>query len=267
MCGYIPGSVDILLGCMLHRNYMMCLSARAFVFLVSLPLVGGLGSLQATAARFSSTSTTINPSAKVEDSRCSNQISQISYAGGYPHNGVFADRWASGKVYVCFTKYRFPDSDPRGDYYALEASSHWTYQKGKRSFPARMYQFIASNTKSKDNRYGSTPSFTSSKNCNQSFSIGFQIGPPLFNLAASGNQTLCKGYNVTRTDYKDNRSNWTSSQAGGLTTINTTYFQKVPEGVVPRFDVHFGIPQYKHSWKHNYWETKENFYWVDYYKR
>jgi hypothetical protein len=251
---------------MLHRNYIMYLSARACAFLASLVLVGVFGSLQATAARFSSSSTDINPNGRIRGSKCTNQTSQIPYAGGYPYNGVFADRWASGKVYVCYTKYQLPDSDPNGDYYALEASSHWTYQEGKRSFPARMYQFIASNTKSKDNRYGSTPSFTSSKSCSQPFSIGFQVGPPLINLGVSTDQTLCNGYNVRRTDYKDNRSNWTSSQAGGLATINTTYIQKVPEGVVPLFEVHFGIPQYKHYWNNNYWETKENFYWVDYYK-
>lgn len=244
-----------------NQTTKMCLPARAFAFLAPLMLLGVLGSSQAVAAiKVSSSSQRISPSAALQKTKCSNQTSKIKYTGGYPYNGVFPDRPASGEVVVCYRKWRFVDDDPRYDYYALEAESSWTYKSGKRNFPARMYQFIASNKTSQQNVYSSTPTFTSSTSCGREFEVSFAVGP----IEIGTSQQVCNSYTVTRSAYTANRSNWTSSKAGGLKMVTTVYYQKVPAGAAPKFDVNFAIPQYKNYWNNLYWETREDFYWVDF---
>jgi len=218
--------------------------------------------LVAVVAATPSEAASISPGAKIVKSACTSQSSQIPYAGGYKYDGVWPSRWASGKVYVCYTKYRLTDADPKADYYALVVTSHWTYSSGARSYPARMYQFIASNTAAISNVYGSTPSFTGSKSCSSAISVGFGVGP--FSISTS--PTLCKSYKVTRTAYTSSRSNWTSTQAGGLKTVETVFSEKVKNGKVPLFEAHVAIPQYKHYWTGSAWQTSEAFRWVDWYK-
>lgn len=186
----------------------------------------------------------------------------MAYAGGYPVQGAqYGDRWATGHVYVCYTKYRISDGDPNGDYYALVADSHWTYSAGNKSYPARMYQFVASNATSKDNVYGSTPGFTSNQSCSTSFSVSFGVGP----FSVSTSPRVCSGYTVSRTTYSYVRSNWQAEKVGGLSNVETAYSQKVANGTVPKFEVHFAIPNYGHYYNGSYWQTTANWTWVDWY--
>jgi len=205
----------------------------------------------------------ISPGAKIVKSACTSQKSQIPYAGGYAYTGMWPTRWATGKVYVCYTKYRLSDADKSADYYAVVVTSHWTHTGGSRSYPARMYQFIASNTKAVSNVYGATPSFTGRSTCSSPFTVSFGVGP----LSVSTTPKVCKSYKVTRTAYTSNRANWTSAQAGGLTTVQTAYSEKVKNGKVPQFEIHVAIPQYRHSWSDGSgWKTTQAFRWVDWYK-
>ena len=228
------------------------------LLLLALPalLVLGIAAPPARAVGFQ------GASASIVGSRCTSQASPMSWSGGYPVQGAqYADRWASGRVFVCFTKYRLSDRDPAGDYYAMVVTSHWSLSSGNRGYPARTYQFTSSNAASRDNVYSATPSFTSNLSCSSPLSYGLQLGP--FSLSAT--PSVCKGYRVNRTAYTATRANFQSEKAGGLRTLETVYAQKVRNGTVPRFDVHVAVPTYRHYFNGLWWETGAAWRWVDWY--
>lgn len=226
---------------------------RIAAFLVA-PVLALLVALPASAADFST-------GASIVASGCTSQSSPLGYAGGYAYTGVFPSSWAKGTVYVCYTKQRLADSDPNGDYYAMTVTSNWTYSSGGRNYPARTYQYVASNTVSKDNVYGAPGTMTSSTGCNTAFSVSWGLGP----FTARVTPAFCSGYTVSRSAYTAQRANYTSSTAGELTKVETTYSQKVANGTVPRFEAHVAVPRYSHYWNGSQWQTTEQFYWVDWY--
>jgi hypothetical protein len=193
-----------------------------------------------------------SPSASIVSSGCTSQTSPMSWWGGFPSDGVWPASWPSGKVYVCFTKYRISDSDPNADYYAMVATSNWTFSSGGRSYPAYTSQSISSDRASRDNVYSSTGSFTSSSSCTTAFSVSFGAGP----VSATVTPKLCSSYRVTRRGYSGTGAWWDSPSAGGLNRVETAFLQKVGNGVVPHYTVTFSIPQYVNTWYANlYWRT------------
>jgi hypothetical protein len=192
------------------------------------------------------------PVGTITGSGCTLQTSKIPWWGGFPGDGVWPSSWPRGSVYVCWTKYRISDSDPNGDYYAMVATSNWTYSSGARNYPAYMSQSISSDRGSKDSVYSSTGSFTSSSSCSTAFSVSFGAGP----VSATVTPKLCSSYKVTRRSYSGTGAFWDSPSAGGLTKVETAFIQKVANGAVPHYTVTFAIPQYVNTWYANlYWRT------------
>jgi hypothetical protein len=207
------------------------------------------------AAAGSAPAASFSPSASIVSSACTSQTSPMPWWGGFPNDGVWPSSWPRGKVYVCFTKYRISDTDASADYYAMVATSNWSFASGGRSYPAYTSQSISSDRASKDNVYSSTGSFTSSSSCTTAFSVSFGAGP----VSATVTPKLCSSYRVTRRGYSGTGAWWDSPAAGGLNRVETAFLQKVGNGVVPHYTVSFSIPQYVNTWYANlYWRTSSH---------
>src|SRR2546430_13107762 len=63
-------------------------------------------------------------------------------------------------------------------------------------------------------------------------------------VSVSTDFAACYGYGVDQYQLTNTSASWRSTKAGGLRTASTAYIQRVPKGVVPSYDVSFGIPQY-----------------------
>jgi hypothetical protein len=193
--------------------------------------------------------------ASIQGSGCTSQTSKIAWFGGFPSNGIWPSAWPHGSAYVCWYKYRLNDSDPNGDYYAMVATSNWTYSSGARNYPAYMSHSISSDRASKDSVYSSTGTFTSSSSCSTAFSVSFGAGP----VSASVTPKLCSSYKVTRRSFSGTGAFWDSPSAGGLTKVETAFVQKVANGAVPHYTATFAIPQYVNTWYANsYWQTSSH---------
>jgi hypothetical protein len=194
---------------------------------------------------------TFSTGASIVGSYCTDQHNRIGWWGGYPYEGVFPESHPRGTVYVCWYKHRLDDRDGSADYYAMTAVSQWYFTGGGRNYPAYMSQDIKSNTTSRDNVYSATGSFSSNRSCSETFGVTFGTGM----VSATVPIKMCSGYAVTRRSYSSTGAFWDSPKAGGLNRIETAFIQKVPQGVVPRFNVTFGIPQYTNSWTGNAWRS------------
>ena len=181
--------------------------------------------------------------ASIVGSGCTSQTSRIGWWGSNESQVTMAYQ-PKGDVYVCWIKYRLNDSDPNGDYYSMVATSNWRHTAGQASYTASHNQSIRSSVAAKDNVYGSTPSFTSSRDCSSAFTVSYGVGP----VSVSTTPSLCSSHTVTRGSQSSSNAFWSSSRAGRVRVVETSLTQKVPQGVVPRYDVSFAIPQYSHSY-------------------
>jgi hypothetical protein len=187
----------------------------------------------------------------------------MSWWGGYPAaTGNWPSKRPKGTVKVCWFKYRLKDQDPNGDYYAVDTKTTWTISEGAASYPANMYQSLASSLSSKDNVFDSTGSHTSSTSCSTGVSLSFSIGI----ASASVSPKVCRTYSFARYSKTSNGSDWSSAKAGGLRVVETGFMQKVPNGLVPKFDFVFGIPRYNNAWYEagGWWTSSKAIYWVSY---
>ena len=182
------------------------------------------------------------PGAGINKSKCSDRTSPMKWWGGTEINYPFPNEVIpKGTVYVCFYKYLVKGSDKHGDYWGMVAESHWTFTGKNAGWPAATHQSIVSSRGAKDNVFDGTESYTSSKSCTETGSVSVAAGPLSFSLPIK----MCKSYKISRYGLSDNSAYWKSDSAGGLRVMRTTFFQKVPEGRVPTFDVTFAVPQYK----------------------
>ena len=175
-------------------------------------------------------------STSVVDSGCSSQTSKYRWSGdvtpglGYP----------TGLVYVCFSKLKWLSSDSRADYYSVVLQSYWTFDGNRQGNKAPMGQSVTSNLGTLDNVYSATGSWTSNKSCTTPVSLSVGYGP--FSISTS--PQICSGYKTTRSTYSSTGASWSSTQAGGLSKVETVLNQKVAKGQNPKYTVRFSIPTY-----------------------
>ncbi|MFG2039545.1 hypothetical protein [Dactylosporangium sp. NPDC048998] len=187
-------------------------------------------------------------SASIAKSSCT--PTATSWFGGYPTIGIFPYPNPQGTVKFCVYKLKFADTDSTADYYGIVLQSKWTFTKGSRDYPAAMNQSAYSNIGALSAVYDGTGSFTSNVSCTSPLTIGLNIG--VFSAAVT--PTVCSGFKVTAAGATTTGDSWSSPKAGGLTTLETMYVQKVPQGKVPLFSVNFGIPQYD-VWFDTQWHS------------
>jgi hypothetical protein len=180
--------------------------------------------------------------ASIVGSGCTSQTSRIGWWGSNEGQVTMAYQ-PKGDVYVCWIKYRLSDRDPDGDYYSMVATSTWRHTAGSASFTATHHQSIRSSVTAEDNVWGSTPSLTSRRDCSSPFTVSYGVGP----VSVSTTPALCSSHTVTRVAKSPDSAFWSSGRAGRVRVVETSLTQKVPQGVVPRFDVSFAIPQYSHT--------------------
>jgi hypothetical protein len=212
---------------------------RGFIgAVVALLLLGSVG--WSSVSAFSS-----SVPATILRSACQGRSTLIHWRGG--DNNWNTYQLPHGTVVVCYTKYRLGDSDPTGDYYAMEISSEWTLNS-QTFYPnddAVTTQYAISNTGSIDDRYGWTKSFTSSRSCTSPFSVGLNLA--IFSITTS--PSVCSGYGVSVINPGSTGATWKAGFAGEMREIETTFVQKVPNGTVPKFSLQFRIPYYIYTYK------------------
>ena len=152
------------------------------------------------------------------------------------------------------------DSDPAFDYYLVYSSSDFTRTAGSANLAAPSYQQVTSSRTASGNVYGATKPYSSNVSCSTALSVGVSAGP----FSATVTPSLCSGYSVTRPSVGPTAASWYAAKAGGVPHMQSTFYQKVPQGTVPIFTVNFYRPTYTHVWYANlYWkETSGSAKWT-----
>lgn len=225
------------------RTWRVLAAASAAALATSL-----LSAPAATAVEF-------NTSRSILDSDCT---TWLKWRGGFPENVTHPNVEPHGKVKLCWVKYRLKDRDPDARYYAVSLQSMWR-SRGDSRYPAEMQQVVRSTVGSMDRVYGSTNSYTSSKDCSDSVTVSFGVGP----FSASTTPKICDNYGIERYKANGSESYWRSDRAGGLRYIETAFAQKVPRGQVPLYDIVFAIPNYKVTFHEaaGYWSSSKRLKW------
>jgi hypothetical protein len=180
---------------------------------------------------------------------------------------VYGDLYVHQKPYGTtteqWTKFECTNNqDPTADYWGITVETTWQFVGGNEGDPATMYQQIYSDTLALGGVRSSTDIWTSSTGCSTPISAGLNIG--IFFIG--GTLQACNSYGINRYNFNDNGAQWTSDNAGELRDISTTYVEKVPKGVVPRFDIQFGIPQYvgvPNPCQCPYYDVSSHLVWTD----
>jgi hypothetical protein len=233
------------------------------MFDISKGLLRGAGAtgvaiaMTAVAAIPASASISASVSLSFRASQCS---STVSWAGANPSTSFASASWPRGSVKFCAYKYRMADSDPYYDYYLVYGSSDYSRSAGSASLSAPAYQQLNSNRAASGNVFGSTKSYTSNSSCSSSFQVGVSAGP----FSASVTPTVCSGYTVSRYYNGASGAGWHAAKVGGVSDMQSTFYQKVPQGTAPIFTVNFYRPTYQHLWYANlYWkETAGSTKWT-----
>jgi hypothetical protein len=85
--------------------------------------------------------------------------------------------------------------------------------------------------------YGGTPSVTSREpDCTLPIDAAFSVGGF---VGLTARLQMCQGYGITREHVEGNFAWWSTDLAAGLRKVQTDFIQKVPEGVVPIFNIEF----------------------------
>jgi hypothetical protein len=185
----------------------------------------------------------------------------LKWNGGLPRGrGHTPEPEPSGKVKLCWVKYKLRSNDDRADYYAISLQSTWTLREGDKRYPAEMHQATDSTRGAIDRVFGSTGSYTSSQDCTDPVTISFAVGP----FGVSTTPRICDDYGISRYKSASDKSYWRSARAGGLRSIETAFVQKVRRGQVPKFDAVFAIPRYKVKYDEGagYWRSKKHLKWI-----
>lgn len=187
----------------------------------------------------SSASVSASVGLSIRASQCS---ITYSWAGANISTKHSVKGWPRGKVKFCAWKYKMSDSDRYFDYYLVYASADYSRSAGYVSLSAPAYLYIDSNRGASGQVYGSTRSYTSNRSCSSAFTVGVSAGP----FQATVTPKVCKGYSVSRTGSGAYGAGWKAAKVGGVNDMQTTFYQKVPQGKVPIFTVSFYRPTYKH---------------------
>jgi hypothetical protein len=197
--------------------------------------------------------------ATILKSVCSSRSTPMTWRGGENHWNT--SDLPHGTVVVCYTKYRLQDQDATGDYYAIEVSSEYTLSAATvyPSDPAVASQYAISDTASKDDRYGWTRAYTSSRSCTSPFTVGLNVA--IFSISTT--PEACSSYSVYVLNPGTRGATWQTTYAGEMRDIETTFVQKVPNGVVPTYSIQFRIPYYIYRYDANfsgYWVTQDSIF-------
>lgn len=213
--------------------------------------------MMAASAIPSSASVSASVSLSIRASQCS---TSLSWAGANPSTAYASASWPRGSVKFCAFKYRMADSDPYYDYYLVYASSDYSRSAGSASLAAPAYQQLDSNRAASGNVFGSTKSYTSNASCETAFSVGVSAGP----FSAQVTPKVCSGYTVSRYYSGASGAGWYAAKVGGVSDMQSTFYQKVPQGTTPIFTVNFFRPTYQHVWYADlYWkETAGSAKWT-----
>ncbi|ROO86870.1 hypothetical protein EDD29_4452 [Actinocorallia herbida] len=209
-----------------------------------LALVTAAAATAVVATSTSASAASFTVSAKVNKSDCTSQSSPYKWWGGGPSSASAYTYRPRGTVVICYYKYRIADSDRRYDYWAVSIVSKWRFSDGDPKAGARMFQNIKSNVGARSNVYAATPTHKSNRTCSQTFDVAVQVGF----FSATVSPRICKGYTVKRSSYSSKYARYTSAKAGGLRVVDTVYTQKVPKGVVPKYNLSVGVPRYEFKW-------------------
>jgi hypothetical protein len=161
----------------------------------------------------------------------------------------------SGTMEFCMYKYRILDNDPNFDYYAITLQSFWTRRSTEDNddggYPAVMNQSVYSNWAAREGVFSGTPTYTSNSSCSAEVEVSFAVGP--FGIGTS--HQACSGETISRISLTERGAAWSAPRVGRLTTVETSYAQKIPQGgSVPLFDVQFRIPQYTSQHNGTVWD-------------
>jgi hypothetical protein len=163
-----------------------------------------------------------------------------------------------GRMRFGWTKYRIVDADPSADYYLMDVWSEWRMTGGLQWHDAYMFHQIHSSVTSPGSDVAATPTHTSNKSCFDQLQVGINVG-----IAAIGwTPRICNGHKVTLSALTGNSAHWYSDRAGGLNMVQTGFYQKVPQGVVPQYSVNIGIPQYTATWNGQWWVVNSHIAWT-----
>ncbi len=170
-----------------------------------------------------------------------------SWWGGqsYQPAVIWNDTHPRGTTYHQWTKFKCSlASDPDYDYYGLDAESFWTIDKGNKDDPATIFQQIYTDTPSEDGYGNSTDSYVSHSDCGIPVDVGVELG--IVHIGTS--MDICKDYGINRYGHGPAGALYTGDKAGEYRHVETAFMEKVPKGIVPKFEVDFGIPQYQTAW-------------------
>jgi hypothetical protein len=211
----------------------------------------------AASATPSSAAVSASVSLSIRASQCS---STYSWAGANVSTAYAAASWPRGSVNFCAWKYQMKDSDPYFDYYLVYGVSSYSRSAGSANLAAPAYQQLDSSRSASGGVYGATKSYTSNVSCNSSLSVGVSAGP----FSATVTPSLCSGYSVSRYYSGPSGNGWKATKVGGVKSLQSTFYQKVPQGTKPIFTVNFIRPTYRHVWYGNlYWkETAGSAKWT-----
>lgn len=166
----------------------------------------------------------------------------VSWWGGSASSSIsiYRDTRPTGRMYSCFYKFRIKDASKTADYWGLSVETVWSFTGGNRSYPAKAMQNVFSNRAAIDGIFGHTPTYVSHSACSRTIDVGVSKGP----VSVSTPIQLCSDYTVRKQTSTTKGGLWTTDKAGGVRRMETVFFEKVPQGVVPTFTSTVYIPRY-----------------------
>jgi hypothetical protein len=173
----------------------------------------------------------------------------VSYLSDHPR----------GKMRYCWQKYRFMDDDPSYDYYLINVQSEWTITDGLAYQDAYVFHHINSSVSTPMADIAATDTYTSNKDCMEHLP---EVGFSFHGFGVAWQPQICNTYQVVQSSLRSNGATWYSTRAGGLRKMETGLVQKVPQGVVPQYEVNIGVPQYTAVWNGQWWVVDSHLAWT-----
>ncbi|WP_157441978.1 hypothetical protein [Actinoplanes awajinensis] len=173
----------------------------------------------------------------------------ISWVGSglqVPLKSAYVKTRVQGKLFACFWKYKFSDQDRNYDYWGASVETYWvrTDKKGKASYAALANHQISSNKTARGGIFAGTKDYTSKTSCSRQIDVGVSIGA----FSASTPIQACSSYKMDQVRASNTAGYWKMPKIGGFTHVETTYMQKVKQGVKPTFSMSANYPKYGYHW-------------------